>query len=62
MAKRRQALRFPTPYRILVNSQISRSAIGQRIFPRHARRSRILLPFVYYARSFRHRRQMLARQ
>jgi len=60
MAERRQALRFPFLYGILVNSQFHTAHPVRRSFLSAACRPRIDLAFVY-ARSFRHRRQGLAR-
>ena len=59
MAEQCQALRFPFPYGILVNSQFHTAHPVRRSFLSAACRPRIDLAFVY-ARSFRHRRQGLA--
>ena len=61
MAERRQALCFPFPYGILVNSQFHTAHPVRRSFLSAACKPRIDSAFVY-ARSFRHRRQGLARQ
>jgi len=61
MAERRQALHFPFPYGIVVNSQFHTAQPVRRSFLSAACRPRIDLAFVD-ARSFRHRRQGHARQ
>ena len=56
----RPSAAFPHPLSYSCQFPISRSAIGQQIFPPTSRKSRILLPFVYFRA--KHRRQALAGQ